>query len=62
MIIKILKVEMNLDFVMSMIQKVMEFCGTQELKAMFPNSESLTSRVSEYALYGIMPVKNIFSE
>lgn len=49
---------LNLDFVMWMIQKIMEFCSTQELKAMFPNAESLTKQVSEYALYGIMPVKN----
>jgi AcrR family transcriptional regulator len=49
---------LNLDFVMLMIQKIMELCSTQELLAMFPNAESMTRQIAEYALYGIMPVKN----
>ena len=48
---------LNLDFVMWIIQKLGELCSMPELISMFPNAESMTKQVSEYALYGIMPVK-----
>ena len=48
---------LNLDFVMFMIQKIGELCSKTELMAMFPDAESMTRQISEYALYGIMPVK-----
>ena len=48
---------LNLDFIMWIIQKLGELCSLPELIAMFPNAESMTKQVSEYALYGIMPVK-----
>lgn len=50
---------LNLDYVMWMIQKVMELCSSPELMSMFPTAESLTRQVSESVLYGIMPVKVI---
>ena len=50
---------LNLDYVMWMIQKVMELCSTPELLSMFPNVESMTRQISESVLYGIMPVKTI---
>ena len=48
---------LNLDFVMWIIQKLGELCSMPELIAMFPDAESMTRQISEYALYGIMPVK-----
>jgi len=50
---------LNLDYVMWMIQKVMELCSTPELLSMFPNAQSLTRQISESVLYGIMPIKTI---
>ena len=48
---------LNLDFVMWIIQKLGELCSTHELINMFPDAESMTRQLAEYALYGIMPVK-----
>ena len=53
---------LNLDYVMWMIQKVMELCSSPELTLMFPNAESLVRQITESVLYGIMPVeKNLIS-
>ena len=49
--------DLNLDFVMWIIQKVGELCSMPELINMFPDAESMTRQLAEYALYGIMPVK-----
>lgn len=48
---------LNLDFVMWIIQKLGELCSTPELINMFPDAETMTRQLAEYALYGIMPVK-----
>lgn len=48
---------LNLDFVMWIIQKLGDFCSMPELLAMFPDAESMTRQLAEYSLYGIMPVK-----
>lgn len=48
---------LNLDFVMWIIQKLGDFCSMPELIAMFPDAESMTRQLAEYSLYGIMPVK-----
>lgn len=48
---------LNLDFVMLMLQKLGELCSLPELIAMFPDAESMTRQLAEYSLYGIMPVK-----
>ena len=56
------KGEMNpnisLDYMMWLMQKVMELCSSPELLKMFPTAESMTRQISESLLYGIMPVKN----
>ncbi len=48
---------LDLDFVMWIIQKLGELCSTPELINMFPDAESMTKQLAEYALYGIMPIK-----
>lgn len=54
---------LNLDFVMWIIQKLGDFCSMPELIAMFPNAESMTRQLAEYSLYGIMPIrKNVGKE
>lgn len=49
--------ELNLDYVMWMMQKQVELCRTAELLAMFPDVESMTRQISQSIIYGIMPVK-----
>ena len=49
---------LNLDYVMWIMQKVMELCSSPELISMFPTAESMTRQISESMFYGIMPVKS----
>lgn len=49
--------ELSLDYVMWLMQKSVEYCGTQEMLALFPDAESMTRQVSQSLIYGIMPVK-----
>ena len=50
--------ELNLDYVMWMMQKQIELCSTPDLMGMFPNVESMARQVSQSLIYGIMPVKH----
>lgn len=49
--------ELSLDYVMWLMQKSVEYCGTPEMLALFPNAESMSRQVSQSLIYGIMPVK-----
>ena len=51
--------ELNLDYIMFMMQKSIDLCGTKELMAMFPDVNALTRQVTQSIIYGIMPVKSI---
>lgn len=51
--------DLNLDYVMYMLQKAIELCGSKELMSMFPDANSLTRQVTQSIIYGIMPVKTI---
>lgn len=51
--------ELSLDYVMWLMQKSVELCGTDELISLFPNAESMARQVSQSLIYGIMPVKKI---
>ena len=48
---------LSLDYMMWLMQRVMELCSSPELLKMFPTVESMTRQISESLLYGIMPVK-----
>ena len=48
---------LNLDYIMFMLQKAIDLCGTQELMSMFPDANTLTRQVTHSFIYGIMPVK-----
>ena len=48
---------LNLDYLIWLIQRAMELCKSPELLKMFPTAESMTRQISESILYGIMPVK-----
>ena len=49
---------LNLDYVIWIMQKVMELCSSSELISMFPTAESMTRQIAESMLYGILPVKS----
>lgn len=49
--------ELNIDYVMWMMQKQMELCTTPELMSMFPDAETMSRQLSLSIVYGIMPVK-----
>lgn len=51
--------DLNLDYIMYMMQKAIELCGSQKLMSMFPDAASLTRQVTQSIIYGIMPVKTI---
>ncbi|MDO9152506.1 MAG: TetR/AcrR family transcriptional regulator [Paludibacter sp.] len=48
---------LNIDFVMWMLQKQMDLTASPELMLMFPDAESMTHQISELFIYGIMPVR-----
>ncbi len=49
---------LNLDYIMFMMQKAIDLCGTQELMSMFPDGHTMTRQVIQSIIYGIMPVKS----
>ena len=49
---------LNLDYVIWIMQKIMELCSSSELISMFPTAESMTRQIAESMLYGILPVKS----
>ena len=49
---------LNLDYVIWLMQKIMELCSSPDLMSFFPNTESFVTQISESMLYGIMPIKN----
>ena len=50
--------DLSLDYIMFMMQKAIDLCGTKELMSMFPDANALTRQVTQSIIYGIMPVKN----
>ena len=51
--------DLSLDYIMFMMQKAIDLCGTQELMSMFPDLNALTRQVTQSMIYGIMPMKTI---
>jgi len=51
--------DLSLEYIMFMMQKAIDLCGTKELMSMFPDANALTRQVTQSMIYGIMPVKII---
>ena len=51
--------DLNLNYIMFMMQKEIDLCGTQELMSMFPDAGTMTRQVTQTMIYGIMPVNTI---
>lgn len=49
--------DLNLDYVMWLMQKLVELCSSPEFMKMFPDVNSMTRQISHSIIYGIMPVK-----
>lgn len=49
----------SLDYVMWLMQKTVEYCGSDELMAFFPNADALTRQVTQSLIYGIMPIQTL---
>ncbi len=51
--------ELNIDFVMWMLQKQLELISSDEALALFPDTDIMTRQLSYLIIFGIMPVDGI---
>ena len=49
--------DLNLNYVLWLMQKQIEFCSSPELMSMFPDVDTITRQLTESLIYGIMPIK-----
>jgi AcrR family transcriptional regulator len=48
--------DLNLNYVLWLLQKQVEFCSSPELMHMFPDVDTLTKQLTQTMIFGIMPV------
>lgn len=51
--------ELNIDFVMWMMQKQLEIISSDDAIAMFSDADTLSKQLSQLIVYGIMPVHDL---
>jgi len=49
--------DLDIDFVMLMMQKMLEVSSSPEVISFFPSIETMTKQISELIIFGIMPPK-----
>lgn len=49
--------DLNLNYVLWLMQKQVEFCSSPDLMHMFPDVDTLTKQLTQTLIYGIMPMK-----
>ena len=49
--------DLNLNYVLWLMQKQVEFCSSPELMSMFPDVETMTRQLNQSLIYGILPIK-----
>lgn len=49
--------DLNLNYVLWMFQKQIEFCSSPELMQMFPDVQTMTRQLTQSLIYGILPIK-----
>jgi len=49
--------DLNLNYVLWLMQKQIEFCSSPELMSMFPDVDTITRQLTESLIYGILPIK-----
>jgi len=51
--------DLDINFVMLMMQKMMEIGTAPEVMTLFSDAETMTRQLSQFVIYGVMPVKPI---
>lgn len=51
--------DLDIKFVMNMMQKMLEVCTTPEMLNLFPDTETMTQQISQFLIFGVMPIKPI---
>ncbi len=51
--------DLDINFVMLMMQKMVEIGTAPEVMALFSDAETMTRQLSQFVIYGVMPVKPI---
>lgn len=51
--------DLNLNYVLWLLQKQVEFCSSPELMHMFPDVDTLTKQLTQTLIFGIMPVEKM---
>ncbi len=49
--------DLNLNYVLWLMQKQIEFCSSPELMSMFPDVDTITKQLTLSLIYGILPIK-----
>ena len=49
--------DLNLNYVLWLMQKQIEFCSSPELMSMFPDVDTITKQLTQSLIYGILPIK-----
>ena len=49
--------DLNLNYVLWLMQKQIEFCSSPELMSMFPDVDTMTKQLTQSLIYGILPIK-----
>ena len=50
--------DLNLNYVLWLMQKHVEFCSSPELMSMFPDVDTMTRQLTRSLIFGIVPVNN----
>lgn len=48
--------DLNLNYVIWLLQKQVEFCSSPDLMRMFPDVDTITRQLTESLIYGILPI------
>ena len=48
--------QLNIDYIMFILSKTIELCGTKEMMDMFPNASTMTKQISQTFIFGIAPL------
>lgn len=49
--------DLDIKFVMLMMQKMLDICSQPDVMAFFPDAETMTRQISQFVIYGVMPPK-----
>lgn len=47
--------QLNIDYIMFILSKTIELCGTKEMMDMFPDASTMTKQITQTFIFGIAP-------